>query len=341
MVVASGRFCYYCLPMRHAPLTVSQPGRAHRHRFESPFWRKVMIAGIRGIPQPLQLLSMPLWAGIFYSLVPSARRAVERNLGRVLGEASSLATRWTSFRLFVNYAQSLANLYALYFDQPVPLTPTFHGREKLEAARAQGRGTVLVTGHLGYWALGPFLLEQHGFEAPVMAMAEEPNARTHAFEQRLRERWDIVYTTGSPFASLELASRLRRGELVAMQLDRHIGGARMEVPFFGRPASFPLGPATLARATQAPLLPVFMVRQGARGVSFHVEDPIEVRRSADRDADVREATARMVAVYERYVRRYPTQWFNFHDFWSDARQTEPAPGHGASADETAPERTWE
>jgi hypothetical protein len=25
----------------------------------------------------------------------------------------------------------------------------------------------------------------------------------------------------------------------------------------------------------------------------------------------------MVKVYERYVQRYPEQWFNFHDFWEE------------------------
>jgi len=45
------------------------------------------------------------------------------------------------------------------------------------------------------------------------------------------------------------------------------------VPFFGRPAPFPLGPAMLARATRAPIVPVFMVRDGLRGFASHVEEP--------------------------------------------------------------------
>ena len=61
-------------------------GRAHRHRFESPFWRKLVIAGVRAMPFGLQRATMPMWAGIFYALVPSARRAVENNLAQVLGE---------------------------------------------------------------------------------------------------------------------------------------------------------------------------------------------------------------------------------------------------------------
>ena len=293
------------------------PGRAHRHRFESPFWRKLLLAGIRHIPPNLQRASMPLWAGIFYSLVPSARRNVEGNLRRVLGDGPAWKAHLQSYKLFVNYAQSITNMYALYLGQPLPVEPEFHGRERLVAARAQGRGMIMVTGHLGSWSLGPFLLERTGFGAPVMAMAEEPNVRLQEFEQRFRQRWRIVYTTGSPFASLELASVLRRGETVGMQLDRHMGGPHVLLPFFGRPAPFPLGPAMLARATRAPIVPVFMVREGATGFASRVEEPIEVRRTANRQADLIEATARVVAIYEAYVRRYPYQWFNFHDFWAE------------------------
>ncbi len=292
------------------------PGRAHRHRFETPFWRQVMLGGIKYIPQPLQRATMPMWAGIFYALIPSARRMIEANLKRVHGDAPPALVHWRSYQLFMNYAQAITNLYSLYLGQELPIDAQFHGREKLLAAKAQGRGAIVVTGHLGYWAMGPFLLEKTGVGAPVMAMAEEPNAELQRFEQRFRSRWRIVYTTGSPFASLELASVLRRGELVAMHLDRYTGGAFVKLPFFGQEAPFPLGPATLARATRAPLVPVFMVRDGVHGFRAFTEDPIEVGHTRDRERDLREATARAVAVYESYVRRYPLQWYNFHDFWA-------------------------
>lgn len=289
---------------------------AHRHRFETPFWRRVFLAGVRHIPQPIQRATMPMWAGIFYTLVPTARRTIEANLKQVLGEASPAIIHLRSFQLFVNYAQSITNMYALYLGQKLPVDPVFDGRDRLIAAKAQGRGAIMVTGHLGFWSLGPFVLERSGVGAPTMAMAEEPNQKLHEFEQQFRKKWRIIYTTGSPFASLELASVLRRGELVAMHLDRSTGGAHIQLPFFGKSAAFPLGPATLARATRAPIVPVFMVREGSKGFHVRAEDPIEVAHTRNREHDLVEATQRMVAVYESYVRRYPLQWFNFHDFWA-------------------------
>jgi len=168
-------------------------------------------------------------------------------------------------------------------------------------------------------------MQRKSYPPLTMAMAEEPNAGTAEWERQFREKFKIVYTTSSPFATLELASVLRRGELVGMQMDRFAGGPHVMLPFCGKPAPFPLGPATLARATGTPLLPTFIIADADRtNCKFWVEAPIEVKHTRDRDADVREATERVVAVYERYVRTYPEQWFNFFDFWNPpAKKTPP------------------
>lgn len=317
------------------------PGRSFRHRFEAPFFRRILVGGVRHIPLPVQRLTMPMWAGIFYLAVPKARRAVEANLRRVLPDAAATTIHLASYRLFINYSQSIANLYAAYVGRQLPVAPVFSGRETLHAVRAQGRGAIIVTGHLGYWTLAPFLLQKSGIDALVMAMAEEPHRGLQEFEQQFRKQLRVVYTTGSPFASLELASVLRRGEMVGMHIDRITSGGFVMVPFFGHPAPFPIGPATLARATGAPLVPVFMVREGGTGFRSCAEPPIEVARTRDRDADLYQATARLVEVYESYVRRYPLQWFNFHDFWAppaplpSSRPGEAAPHSGAPPRERA------
>jgi KDO2-lipid IV(A) lauroyltransferase len=303
------------------------PGRAFRHRFEGPLWRRVFLGGVKRLPQSVQRASMPMWAGIFYALVPEARRTVEKNLAQVTGPTAAPLLHARSFRLFVNYAQALTNMYALHLGQPLPVEPRFRGHENLKKILSEKRGAIAVTGHMGYWQITPFLMAARSWLPPMtMAMAEEPNRKLGEFEQQFRTKFRIVYTTSSPFASIELAAILRRGELVGMQLDRHLGGAHVLLPFCGRPAPFPTGPATLARATGSPLLPVFVLAdKNRKRCSVVVERPIEVAHTRDRDADVVAATAQVIEVYERYVRQYPEQWFNFHDFWAPPAAAPPPP----------------
>jgi KDO2-lipid IV(A) lauroyltransferase len=306
--------------------------RALRHPFEGPFFRRLAIGGVRHIPMPLKFATMPLWGGIFHALVPSARRAAERNLEAALGPMSPLELKRRSFRLFTNYAQSIANLYALHYDLPLGLEVTTTRGDMLEQMQRERRGAVLATGHIGYWQIAPFLMSKKAYAPLTMAMAEEPNARTAEFEERFRKRLRIVYTTRSPLALVELARIIGQGELVGMQMDRPAGGAAATFDFFGRPAAFPTSPATLARATRSPLIPVFIVA-GAdrRRCEFLVEDPIEVARTRDREADIAEATQRLVRTYQRYVARYPEQWFNFFDFWGARALPSSAPSLPSSA----------
>ena len=282
-----------------------------------------MLGGIRHIPPRIKQLSMPLWAGIFYSLLPAARHAVEGNLARALGLGGGLRDRLLlhkrSFELFLNYSQMLADSYSVLMGMPLPYGRTTLGLENMLGAVRLGKGVIAATGHIGMWQAAPSLLQLRGLGRFCLAMAEEPNRRVQDFEKQFRDRFEIIYTTQSPFASLQLAKVLREGAILGMQIDRNIGGQSVELPFCGVPVAFPLGPAMLARVTGAPIVPHFFLLDdidGERRIVHSIEPPIHVAHTRDRQKDVHDATVALVAVYERVVRRYATQWYQFYDFFA-------------------------
>jgi KDO2-lipid IV(A) lauroyltransferase len=260
---------------------------------------------------------MPLWGAIPFFAVPRVRRQIARNLARVVGPAPPAVDLVRAYRVLVSFARALATSYAAHGGRGVRLAPELLGENHLAAAAAAGRGVVLATGHLGLWQLGPYLLERTWKSGIILAMAPDPDPGAQGLEDalELRRRFQVVHTD-RPYASFELLRALRGGGLVAVQLDRPPPGsgprAFVERPFCGAPARFPVGPAALARAAGAPLIPVFLLAQGLRGVRVQIEPPIEV---AD---DLEAAVAELAAVYERCVRAHPFQWYAFHDFWAAA-----------------------
>jgi KDO2-lipid IV(A) lauroyltransferase len=51
-------------------------------------------------------------------------------------------------------------------------------------------------------------------------------------------------------------------------------------------------------------------------VHFYIEtERIEVPRTADRDADIAEATRRIHALFEQWIREHPEQWMWAHRRW--------------------------
>ena len=79
-----------------------------------------------------------------------------------------------------------------------------------------------------------------------------------------------------------------------------------------------MGPQALARATGAALLPVFSFREGPSSYRLVVRPPIEVARTADREADLAQAVEGLAAEVEWAIRRAPHQWFCFRRLWSRA-----------------------
>ena len=94
--------------------------------------------------------------------------------------------------------------------------------------------------------------------------------------------------------------------------DRDFTHSVHTVEFFGRPARLPDGPAKLALATGAPLLPIFMIRLPDDTFAYVVEEPIW----ADKQRHTVDDVMRQIAMaLERVIRQHSEQWFLFHNLW--------------------------
>jgi KDO2-lipid IV(A) lauroyltransferase len=115
-----------------------------------------------------------------------------------------------------------------------------------------------------------------------------------------------------------------------MQGDRDVSGTGRNLPFFGRSASFPVGPFRLAAFSGAPLLPVFVLQENDGRYRTLAEEPIRLAlapgsRSQPDEGALEAALAHWVGVLSRVIRENPTQWYLFTRFW-EARD----PAEGAS-----------
>jgi KDO2-lipid IV(A) lauroyltransferase len=99
-----------------------------------------------------------------------------------------------------------------------------------------------------------------------------------------------------------------------MLADRAITGVGERVPFFGRPALLPSAHVALALRTGAVLLPAFAHREG-NVLHAAFEPELELVRTGDRDADIRDGVRRWAAVLEPQIRVAPEQWSVFEPVW--------------------------
>ncbi len=196
------------------------------------------------------------------------------------------------------------------------------GFENLAAAREGGRGTIVVTGHLGHWELGGLVLARRGLPLTVITL-EEPSTELTRWREASRRRLGIktiAVGPGHPFAFVEMIQTLRRNEVIAMLVDRPYGGTGAPVRLFGHETEFSTAPALLAQHTGAAVLPAFVLRQpGGRYVSL-AEPIIPMAATADSRADLAANTQRIATAFEPIIRQHPAQWFHYVPIWNDSPQ---------------------
>lgn len=199
------------------------------------------------------------------------------------------------------------------------------GVEGFRSALAEGRGIVLVTGHLGSWEIGGAALSARGI--PVVAVAKPmANRRFDAALVETRERlgMEVVDTGAAPRRVLRA---LAEGRVVGLVGDQNAGREGLFVPFFGHPASTHRGPALFALRSGAPVFLGVCVRVPGREARYRVTlERVAEPASGDLEADLRRLTAAHTALLEAAVRCDPEQYFWQHKRWKTPPSPEPPPG---------------
>ena len=202
------------------------------------------------------------------------------------------------------------------------------GMEHLERARLAGRGAILLSGHFGnFELLGAFLgrlnpvdflvrpLKNRGVAAQLAGWREAAGVGQIAAGAGLRRVYEA----------------LRANRWVALLADQDARRQGTFVPFLGRQASTPIGPARLSLATGAPIVTGFCFRRPDGRHELHMDPPVEVDDPTAADAAER-LTALHTARLEQWVRRRPEQWFWLHRRWKTS------PPEGSRGGPDGPER---
>lgn len=183
---------------------------------------------------------------------------------------------------------------------------TVEGLEHLDAARRDGRGVLLVTGHLPHFELAGRLLAEAS-TTPVMLHARRHNAPC-------LDRW-IDAARRRAFAGTiakkdkaGLLEALRGGAAVLYLGDQDFSYHHAFVPFFGVPAATVTALPELMRGAGAAVLPVWLQRQADGRYLLQVGPAWADWPTGDPAADA----ARYMAELEAVVRRHPEQYLWVH-----------------------------
>jgi len=276
-------------------------------------WRyrgfKAVQSLVERLPRSWAYALAVLAARFAWVFSPLARPRLEYNLKIACPELSPSELKHVSWLNFRNHAKAYADLMQLPRANVQAMRPLLHveGWEHLEQARQMGKGLMVVSCHMGSYEIVSAIWS--ATLAPVSLFAEEVEPRA-LFEwyRETRARLGISVLTLGLGGLRRVTQALKDQEMVVTAIDRDITGTGKLMPFFGRQASIPVGPAAIALRLGTPLFPVCVYRNPddsyvAEGSPLVLGEP-----TGDYEADEIRITQVLLRRIEGFIRKHPEQW---------------------------------
>jgi phosphatidylinositol dimannoside acyltransferase len=268
---------------------------------------------INTLPRWLALPAAGAVGNLAYDLAGPKRDLIHANLSRPMGlPADDARVHRAARRAFRNYAKYLVDMMRIgeMSEAQAAQLVEIANFEILAEAQAEGKGVLLCTVHVGGMDLiGPGL-KRLGESLHVVA-DDTTYGRLYDHLAEARARQHIFLIGWRNLRGLFRA--LRDGHNLVLFCDGGYRRGDVPVELHGEPTTFPIGPATLAAKTGAPMLPVACRRLPddrfeARGlplVHCASTDPAEIHRATQALAD---GLAQVIA-------EDPGQWYLFRPVW--------------------------
>jgi KDO2-lipid IV(A) lauroyltransferase len=259
-------------------------------------------------------------------LTPRLRRTGDLNLRLAFPEKTAAERRQILRKLYRNLGWLLAEFCQMprYTPEQAQRFIRYEGLEHYLAARDQGKGVLILTGHLGAWELSSFYHSLMGYPMSIVIRRLD-NPLVDSLVNQIRCLHGNQVLHKDDFAR-GLLGAMRRGETVGILMDTNMTPPQGAfVDFFGHAACTGSGLARVAMKTGAKVLPGFLLwDEATQRYVLRFGAALDLPVSDDAEADALAHTAFFTRVIEDYVRQYPDQWLWVHRRWKTRPQGEAA-----------------
>lgn len=263
------------------------------------------------LPRRAALFLGRVLGSLAFFLSPKDGAVAFSNLCKVYGEENRKGLRRLAIKSFSELGANLAEVLRMSdLDSIVEID----GGGNLFQSVAEGRGAILISGHLGCWELIPPYLASRGLKVyPITQTVYDGRVDSLIRKMRAKRGVEGIDKT----SGLKEAVRvLRRREALGILIDQGSGKDGIWVEFFGRKTKFPTGPVSLSLKTGAPIVPVAIRRREDQTHLIQVGEQISLRSGSNREETLAFGTRLCAKALEQYIQRQPAQWIWSYPRWA-------------------------
>ena len=260
---------------------------------------------------------------LVFRLTPIRKRVTLENLRHAFPEKTEVERHGIARGAYANFGTALLESFWVGGNSPdeVMRRVTYKGDERAMTLAREGKGYIILSGHFGSWELFGVSLGLH-FGKPILVVVQDQrNSRINAVVDADRCRHGNR-TVPMSQSVREVLGALAGGSILGILADQSGPKDSAVVDFFGRPAATHRGVAAFSIKLNAPIFMAFAVRQTDGTYTVEMEELDRSDIGGSTDEKVEELTRRHVALFERYVRKYPDHWLWMHKRWKHTQYFE-------------------
>lgn len=228
-----------------------------------------------------------------------------------------LKSAWKTYVNHCLFGQVVVDKFAMYAGKKFDVEVENYN-EFLERASREEEGFVQLSAHIGSYEIAGYTLAVEGKSFNALVFAGE-KASVMQNRNKMFADTNINMIAIQPDMShlFEIDKALTDGGIVSMPADRINGSQKcIEHVFLGAKAKFPLGPFSVATMRGLDVLAVNVMKDSLLGYKIYVT-PLAYDKEASRQEQIKQLSSAYVAEIEKRVRQYPTQWYNYFEFWQE------------------------
>ena len=253
----------------------------------------------------LRIISQNI-ASILFNYIPKRKNTALKNLKIAFPDKSDEWINTTLKKCYSFFTYNFLQFLAFPFD-PNSIEIEVVGKKYLNNAINENSGTVLVSAHFGSWEILGYWFGINNY--PLVGIAQkQKNKGANLFfeEKRQLSGTKQVYRKSSMDSLYEI---LNANKILGLVSDQDARGKGVFVDFFNKPASTHKGAALFHLNTNASLIFGICVQKDIE--KYRVEFiPINPKKKSTEDI-----TQLYTTIIEQSIKKYPEQYFWFHNRW--------------------------
>lgn len=281
----------------------------------TPFMQRALVKILRTLDVRCIYAVMVLWLPFYILFRPSATRVQYRYFRerQHFGICKSMLFTWRNFYAF---GEAIMDRFAAHAGRTFRFN--IENRHLFYDLVTGECGFIVLSSHLGNFEMAGYELSTPLKKMNVVLYAGDTDVvmenRRRILAQHNIHLIPLQKDLSHVFA---INNALSDGEIVAMPADRRIGdGKTISVPVLGKDAKLPMGPFALAVTRDEIVRVVFVLKEKWDTYNIYIKE-LPLASGGPVRERIADLAKRYADLLTEMALRYPTQLFNYYDFWSD------------------------